>query len=66
MKKLILSALIGVTLASSVVPTYAFPGKKKIKNSCEVSIVEDDKPKIEESIEVNEESPNDDDPLIAI
>lgn len=65
MKKLILSALIGVTLASSVVPSYAFPGKKKIKNSCEVSIVDDDRPNVEETIEVNEESANDD-PLVAI
>lgn len=65
MKKLILSSLIGIILTSSIIPTHALPHKKKIKNSCEVSVIEESKPNVEQTIEINEEG-NEDDTLSAI
>lgn len=65
MKKLILSALIGIYTLCNINPTYALAHKKKIKNSCEVSVVEESKPTIEPAEGIHEETPADD-PLLAI
>ena len=41
MKRLILSFIIGAYTLCSINPVYALANKKKIKNSCEVSVVDE-------------------------
>ncbi len=64
MKKLVIGALIGILSLNTITTAYSLPNKKKIKNSCEVSVLEEIKPSIECS-EISEGQESDD-PLLAM
>ncbi|BAK80664.1 hypothetical protein [Candidatus Arthromitus sp. SFB-rat-Yit] len=65
MKKLILSAMIVMYTLCNVNPVYSLTNKKKIKNSCEVSIIEEP-PQVMDQPQNVEESESSDDPLITL
>ena len=65
MKRLILSFIIGAYTLCSINPVYALANKKKIKNSCEVSVV-DESQLISDQMHNIENGELSDDPLVTL
>lgn len=65
MKKLILSTMIVMYTFCNINPVYSLTNKKKIKNSCEVSIIEEPSQVMDQPQNI-EEAESSDDPLIAL
>lgn len=65
MKKLILSTIIVMYTFCNINPVYSLTNKKKIKNSCEVSIIEEPSQVMDQPQNI-EEAESSDDPLIAL